>query len=199
MCSEEAIAQLLLLRNALARGKSPSKTALSCNTGMMADTFTLPPDTPISQLQAREAFEGLSEKERRYCHYLSRASWEGSLACLLQTSAESAPAFLLLKALFSAQTPADLRQALAGSVSEEEFQVGRELANSLSFSPSRLHSPGGRKINVHFYIGTVSRPLRVQLNTHIVHIVEHNKTNHNNTTTTQHNTYRVQYNTIHNT
>lgn len=94
----------------------------------MADSFTLSPDTPITQLQARGAFEGLSEREQLYCHYLSRASWEGSLACLLQTSVESAPAFLLLKALFSAQTPADLRQAVAGSVSNEEFQVGRVLA-----------------------------------------------------------------------
>lgn len=119
-----------MLRNAPAQGKSPQQTALFSlhKIYMMADSFTLSPDTPITRLQAREAFEGLSEKERRYCHYLSRASWEGSLACLLQTSAEAAPAFLLLKALFSAQSPADLRQAVAGSVSEEEFQVGRELA-----------------------------------------------------------------------
>lgn len=86
-------------------------------------SYTLPLNTPLSCLQAEEAFNGLSDKERLYCHYLSRAAWEGAPICLLQTSPESVPIFLLLKELFSRQSPTSLREAVGGVVSEEEFQA----------------------------------------------------------------------------
>ena len=93
------------------------------DTTMDLSAYVIPPDTPISKLEAREAFEGLSEKEKHYCHFLSRASWEGSVICLLQTSPESAPIFLLLKELFSSQSIQTLREATADCVSDEEFKV----------------------------------------------------------------------------
>ena len=83
----------------------------------------LPLTTPMSALQADKAFAGLSAKERLYCHYLSRAAWEGGPICLLQTSPESVPIFLLLKELFTRQTPASLRAAVEGTVSEDEFRA----------------------------------------------------------------------------
>ena len=86
-------------------------------------SYTLPLNTPLSCLQAEEAFNGLSDKEKLYCHFLSRAAWEGAPICLLQTSPESVPIFLLLKELFSRQSPSSLREAVGGVVSEEEFQA----------------------------------------------------------------------------
>ena len=63
-------------------------------------THVIPLGTPLSALQAQEAFAGLSAREKRYCHYLARAAWEGAPICLLQTSPESVPVFLLLREVF---------------------------------------------------------------------------------------------------
>ena len=89
----------------------------------MADLYTVPLDTPISKLEAGQAFKGLTNKERLYCHYLSRAAWEGSYICLLQTSPESVPLFLLLRELFNRQTVSSLRAAVKDSFTDEEFKV----------------------------------------------------------------------------
>lgn len=85
--------------------------------------FTVPPDTPISRLDAGKSFNGLDRKEQLYCHYLARASWEGSSICLLQTSPESVPIFLLLRELFSRQTVSSLKTASESTVNEDEYQV----------------------------------------------------------------------------
>ena len=85
--------------------------------------FTVPLDTPISKLDALQSFNGLDKKERLYCHFLSRACWEGSYICLLQTSPESVPAYLLLREIFSRQSVASLRKAVEGKVTDDEFKV----------------------------------------------------------------------------
>lgn len=85
--------------------------------------FTVPLDTPISRLEARQSFSGLESKEKLYCHYFSRASWEGCYICLFQTSPESVPAFLFLRELFSRQSVSSLQTACETTVSEEEFKV----------------------------------------------------------------------------
>lgn len=87
--------------------------------------FTVPPDTPISSLDAGKSFNGLNTKERLYCHYVSRASWEGAYVCLIQTSPESVPIFLFLRELFSRQTVASLKAESESAVSEEEYKVLR--------------------------------------------------------------------------
>lgn len=85
--------------------------------------FVISTDSPINKLECREAFQGLTDREKYYSHYLSRAGWDGGLICLLQTSPESAPIFLLLKEVFSRQSVKSLREATRESVRESEFQV----------------------------------------------------------------------------
>ncbi len=85
--------------------------------------FTVPLDTPISRLEAGKSFTGLDEKEKLYCHYLSRAAWSGSQICLLQTSPESVPIYLLLTELFSRQTIPSLRQAVGQLITDDEFKA----------------------------------------------------------------------------
>ena len=41
-------------------------------------------DTPVLQLDAKTAFNGLDTKEKLYSHHLSKSSWYGSLAVLFQ-------------------------------------------------------------------------------------------------------------------
>lgn len=92
---------------------------------MAADllNYTIALDSPISRLEASQAFKGLTDKEKLYCHYLSRAAWEGGTICLLQTSPESVPLFLLLQELFSRQSIASLRDAVKESFTDDEFKV----------------------------------------------------------------------------
>lgn len=97
--------------------------------------FTVPLDTPISSLDAGKSFDGLDIKEKLYCHYLSRASWEGAYICLLQTSPESVPIFLFLRELFSRQTVSSLKTASESTVSEDEYKVQTTPAVSLASQP----------------------------------------------------------------
>ena len=85
-------------------------------------THTIPADTPVVVLEATTAFSNLTPKEQAYALHLSRADWEGSKICLLQTSPESVPIFSLLQLVFSAQPMADLISAAkTNGLSPEEI------------------------------------------------------------------------------
>lgn len=63
---------------------------------------------PVVELKCKEAFNQLTEKEKKYCYYLSHASWEGALICLFQCSIESPYLFLVFQKLFTIITPEKL-------------------------------------------------------------------------------------------
>lgn len=88
-----------------------------------AGLYTVPLDTPISKLDASQAFQGLTTKEKLYCHYLSKAAWAGGYICLFQTSPESVPLFLLLQELFKRQSVSSLREAVRDTFTDDEFKV----------------------------------------------------------------------------
>ncbi|XP_019868430.1 dipeptidyl peptidase 3 isoform X2 [Aethina tumida] len=84
--------------------------------------FVLPNEQPVVALEVQSAFSCLTDKEKMYAHYLSKASWVGGLITLLQTSPESGPIFVMLHKLFSAQSPNDFKQlALSNGFSEDEI------------------------------------------------------------------------------
>ena len=86
-------------------------------------SYTITNDTPIVALDARTAFEKLTEREQLYAHYLSRASFYGGLVCLLQTSPESPGIFRLIHRMNMAQTSEELREAcLAKDIPEVDFK-----------------------------------------------------------------------------
>ena len=117
--------------------------------------YTIPLDTPISVLDADEAFKGLADDEKRYCHFLSRASWEGAPICLFQTSPESVPLFLLLRGLFTSQSVDSLREAVGSSLSDDEFKVSgiyTSLKGQHSTYPSCGRISTHQLYHVHGYI-----------------------------------------------
>lgn len=68
------------------------------------------------------AFSQLNSNEKFYAHHLSQSAWIGGLITLLQTSPESAPTFVLLHKLFSAQNPNKFRAtAINHGFSESEI------------------------------------------------------------------------------
>ena len=87
--------------------------------------YLIPSDTPISRLDCKQAFEGLSDEEKRYAYHLSKASWEGALICLFQTSPESPGIFMLFQRVFGGQDFNSLREAAtSGSgLTESEYKV----------------------------------------------------------------------------
>nr|CAD7451883.1 unnamed protein product [Timema tahoe] len=86
------------------------------------DQYSLPNDYPIVELECQVAFDALSNKQKLYAHYLSLASWHGSLAVYLQTSPESPLIFSLLTKVFSKEPIDELKKAaLIKGFSEENF------------------------------------------------------------------------------
>lgn len=61
----------------------------------LPNQFT-PKDTPFEKLDCEAAFKGLTAQEKRYAHYLSRASWDGQLITFFQTSPEAPLIFIFL-------------------------------------------------------------------------------------------------------
>ena len=61
----------------------------------------LPKSIPIQNIDFRESFEQLSEEEKNYIYYLSKACWAGQPIVLFQNSYESPALFMIFQLFFS--------------------------------------------------------------------------------------------------
>ncbi|XP_053404717.1 dipeptidyl peptidase 3-like isoform X2 [Mercenaria mercenaria] len=92
----------------------------------MADLsqYTLPNSTDVCLLDCITAFKNLNDREKKYAHHISQASWYGGLIVLVQTSPESPGIFLLLQKMFRAQPVNELKNlATELGLSTEEIDA----------------------------------------------------------------------------
>ena len=85
-------------------------------------------NAPICRLEVKKHFETLTEKEKLYAHYISRASWEGTKVLAGQLSEESPVIFDLLMGILRNKEDStkvgdlDALRQVSG-VSEEDFKL----------------------------------------------------------------------------
>jgi len=111
--------------------------------------YVIPNSVPICRLQCEVAFNSLSEREKKYAHYLSCACNEGALICLQQTSPESPAIFLLLQAIFHEEDDLSQLKSLLKErhdVSDEEFQGFLTYAAAFYSNMGNYKSFGDTKI-----------------------------------------------------
>lgn len=59
-------------------------SAESTNNEALLKQHVIPNDATVCFLDCKKAFDALTNNEKHYAHYLSRAGWYGSLICLIQ-------------------------------------------------------------------------------------------------------------------
>ena len=88
--------------------------------------FLIPNEVPFNFLECKKAFDGLTAREKSYAHHICKASWQGALICLLQTSPESPGIFLLFQKIFSTESVESFSTAAQqgeNGLSEVELKV----------------------------------------------------------------------------
>jgi dipeptidyl-peptidase-3 len=112
----------------------------------IVNLHTIPTATPICALEADETFKGLTDRERWYAYWIARASWDGSLICLAQTSPESVSIFCLLMVAFRAQPVEELAlAALAAGLTEDEVNYAMTYAAAFLCNMGNYKSMGDSK------------------------------------------------------
>jgi len=102
----------------------------------------------FSALDCKQAWDGLSEKEKLYAHYLCAASWASVPVCQHQASRESATLFLItLRCFRGPRTVAEIIAAIAAAVGSEEVAqrfveysaaIFANMGNYLGFGDSKF-------------------------------------------------------------
>lgn len=116
---------------------------------MSTADFVIPNSVPICKLDCSVAFNGLSEREKKYAHFLSNACNEGALVVLLQTSPESPAIFMLLQLIFEHEDDLEQLKVLLlerHSLSDDDFQAFLTYAAGFYSNMGNYKSFGDSKI-----------------------------------------------------
>ena len=116
-------------------------------TPVQVKTHTTSPEADLVIKNYSEGFKDLTEKEKNYAYYFTRASWEGALMCFHQISYESPVIMCLGTFLFSGKTVASFKEAaLKAGSNDEDFKffiayftgVLSNLGNYISFGHKKI-------------------------------------------------------------
>jgi len=106
-----------------------------------------PNDIGVSTLDATQAFDGLSPKEKLYALHIANASWAGALICLFQCSYEAPVIFTLLQLTFSGEKDDGFaRLKTAAGMSEEDWTAFLTFAAAFHANFGNYKSFGDSKI-----------------------------------------------------
>ncbi|XP_074660218.1 dipeptidyl peptidase 3-like isoform X2 [Tubulanus polymorphus] len=109
--------------------------------------YILPNETGICLLEYETAYNGLTDTEKQYAHYIGQASWYGGLICLLQTSPEAPVVYSLLQKIFRAESVEKLEAvAKESGVCQEEFVAFQIYASAIYSNMGNYKSFGDSKI-----------------------------------------------------
>lgn len=103
-------------------------------------------ETPVQNLEFAKAWEFLTEKEKNYAYFLSKASWAGAKMVFHQLSYESPALFLIFGAFFQEKDFEKLESAaLAAGVSKEHYKQFIAYVAGFYGNMSNYHSFGDMK------------------------------------------------------
>lgn len=69
----------------------------------LSERYFADENSPFSRLEAKPFFETLSLKEKKYAHYMSRASFEGTRIIIAQTNPNAVAIYDLIMKTFTNQ------------------------------------------------------------------------------------------------
>ncbi|MFT7618974.1 MAG: dipeptidyl-peptidase-3, partial [Planctomycetota bacterium] len=110
------------------------------------ELHTTPEVVPVTLLDGRAAFDGLTKKEKLYAHWMSQASWWGALITFEQLSSESPLLLELIMRVYSGSDVTFRKTATRAGLSSEDINdlstyAARVLANCgnyLSFGDTKF-------------------------------------------------------------
>jgi len=114
------LASLCRSRRSLTLGSPLRHIAFLSSNFAMADIYKASATVPVCRLEIRKHFDGLTDKQKAYAHYISRASWLGTRIVLRQVSVEAETIYNLILALFPSSEAITVLKTSSG-VSEQEF------------------------------------------------------------------------------
>ena len=105
-------------------------------------------DTRVQNLEYSSSWSQLTETERNYAYYMSKASWAGALTVLHQISYEAPPLFCIFQAYFADKNFDELEAAAMAAVdglTEDEWKQFIAYVGGFYGNMSNYHSFGAMK------------------------------------------------------
>ena len=111
-------------------------------------------DSEVTLQNFTAAYSQLTDKEKNYAYYMSKASWAGSKMVMHQICYEGPPIFLILQSYFQGKNFDELKKAaMKENISEAEWKMFLAYTSAFYTNMGPYNSFGSKK-----FIPELSRP-----------------------------------------